>query len=258
LATRGAQVYACGRSAESVARAAAAASGLATGERIDVAQVDVTDRPVFEAWIERARQETGRIDILINNAAYVQWADVEEMTVEEAQWTMRVAFDALVIGTRAVLPPMRAAGRGQIVNMGSIAGRIFVGGSSAAYAAAKAAIDAYSQTLHVELAGSPIQLLLVRLGTVAGTDFFKKYVSEERMPSFTRFLPALTPPQVAEAVVAALLRRQAILTLPRYLALLTHVYNFFPRQSRWLARRGGRRHQGYAEVEWHVEDQERS
>lgn len=246
LAHEGATVYACGFSQGSLDKAEAERATLPTARQIHLSRCDVTDRAAYEAWLGNVWGENGRIDILIHNAAYVRWADITEMSVAEAQRTMRAGYDGMVIGTHFVLPKMQTAGRGHIVNIGSVAGRAFVGGASAAYAATKAAIDAYTQILHAELADSPVNATIVRLGTVAGTDFFRKHVSNERMPPFTQFLPALTPERVATAVLHAIVNKQQILTLPRYLELLTFVYNLSPRFARWLAKMGGPNRKNYA------------
>lgn len=248
LAAEGAMVYACGFSQASLDGAEAERAALSTASQIQLSRCDVTDRAAYEAWLEGIWVGNGRIDLLIHNAAYVRWADVTEMSVAEAQQTMRVGYDGMVIGTNFVLPKMQAAGRGHLVNIGSVAGRAFVGGASAAYAATKAAIDAYTQILHAELAHSPVNATIVRLGTVAGTDFFRKHVSNERMPPFTQFLPALTPERVATAVLHAITKKQQILTLPRYYELPIFVYNLSPRFARWLAQMGGPNRQDYARL----------
>jgi NAD(P)-dependent dehydrogenase (short-subunit alcohol dehydrogenase family) len=250
LPDHGAQVYACGLSQESLKRAESERRALPWVDAIRLARCDVTDRTAVESWIGGIYQETGRIDILVNNAAFVRWADVVAMPVEEAEQTMRVGYDGMVYMVKAVLPLMLSAGRGHIVNVGSIAGRVFVGGASAAYAATKAAIDAYSRILQIELDSSPVNVTLLRLGTVAGTDFFKKHVSPSRMPPLTRFMPALKPPQVATAVVQAIHKKHTIITLPRYLAFLSLIYTIAPRFSRWLAGIGSNDHPDYGQVEW--------
>ncbi len=249
LAAEGATVFACGFSQGSLDKAEVERATLPTASQIHLSRCDVTDRVAYEAWLDAIWLGNGRIDLLIHNAAFVRWADVTEMSIEEAQRTMRVGYDGLVIGTKFVLPKMQAAGYGHIVNIGSVAGRAFVGGASAAYAATKAAIDAYTQILHAELANSPVNATIVRLGTVAGTDFFRKHVSNERMPPFTQFLPALTPDRVATAVLQAVVKKQQILTLPRYLELLTFVYNLSPRFARWLAQMGGENRKDYARLD---------
>lgn len=252
LAARGARVYGCSYSQASVEQALAQKAALPQAAQIHLTRCDVTDQAAVAAWIGEVAAENGRIDLLINNAAYVRWADVLEMPVSEAAYTMRVGYDGMVHTIKATLPLMQAAGSGHIVNIGSVAGRAFVGGASAAYAATKAAIDAYTQILQVELQGSPVCATIVRLGTVGGTDFFKKHVSNERMPPFMRFVPALTPPQVATAVLQAVERRREIVTLPRYLSLLTFIYTLSPRFARRVAQIGGRDETDYANVDWNA------
>jgi NADP-dependent 3-hydroxy acid dehydrogenase YdfG len=250
LADHGAEVYACGRSPESLGQAQRALTSLPWCEAIHLTQCDVTDRPALESWIKNIYQETGRIDVLVNNAAFVRWESVQSMTSEDAIQTMRVSYDGLVVAVKSVLPLMEAAGSGLIINMGSMTARIFVPGSSAAYAAAKAAIDAYTLMLQIELENSPVRATLVRLATVAGTDFFKKHVPASRMSPLTRFIPALTPPEVADAILRAIYKKQDIVTLPGYMHLLGIIYQIIPGFSRWLARIGGRNERDYGQVEW--------
>jgi NAD(P)-dependent dehydrogenase (short-subunit alcohol dehydrogenase family) len=256
LAEAGARVYASSYSAESLARAQAELFTLPWCEQITLARCDVTDRAAYEDWLNQVYADNGRLDILIHNAAYVQWNDVLDMSVEQALYTMRVGYDGMVVGVHTVLPWMLAAGQGHIVNVGSITARILVRGSSAAYTATKAAIDAYTITLQMELASTPVRATLVRLGTVAGTDFFKKHVEPGRTPKLNRYLPALTPPAVATAVVRAIYTQQPILTLPRYLAPLSVIYQIAPRFSRWLADQGWGDHPDYGRVEWRYKQQD--
>ena len=254
LAAQGAAVYAFGYSASSLARAEAERQTLPWGDHIHLSRCDVTDRIAYEAWLDEVWGENGRLDILINNAAYVQWDDVLAMSTEQALYTMRVGYEGMVIGIRKALPWMLRANQGHIVNIGSITARIIVRGSSAAYSATKAAIDAYTLTLHLELAATPIQATLVRLGTVGGTDFFKQHVNPARTPKLNKYLPALTPPQVANAIVKAISQKQAVLTLPRYLGPLSLVYQIAPGFSRWLANQGWGEHPDYGQKEWRYEN----
>ncbi|MBP6472406.1 MAG: SDR family oxidoreductase [Chloroflexi bacterium] len=250
LAAHGAQVYACGYSADNLERAENERQTLPWREQISLARCDVTDREQYVGWLEEVHGGNGRLDILIHNAAYVQWDDVLNMSIDQAQHTMRVGYDGMVTGIRTALPWMMAAGQGHIVTVGSITARILVRGSSAAYTATKAAIDAYTITLQIELAHTPVSATLVRLGTVAGTDFFKKHVQPGRTPKLNKYLPALTPPQVATAVLRAMQKKQPILTLPRYLGPLSVIYQIAPRFSRWLSDQGWGEHPDYGRVDW--------
>lgn len=255
LAAQGMTVYAFGYSASSLERAEAERQTLPWGDQIRLSRCDVTDRVAYEAWLEERWGENGRLDILINNAAYVQWDDILDMSTDQALHTMRVGYDGMVTGIRKVLPWMLDANQGHIVNVGSITARIIVRGSSAAYTATKAAIDAYTVTLQMELAAvrtrpTPVHATLVRLGTVGGTDFFKQHVDPARTPKLNKYLPALTPPKAADAILKAIDKKQNILTLPRYLGPLSIIYQIAPRFSRWLADQGWGNHPDYGGQAW--------
>jgi len=243
-------VFACGRSAESLAQAQAELHRLPWSDSVHLTRCDVTDREGLEGWMEQVLDYSGRIDVLVNNAAFVRWDDVMNMSIDEAVLTMRVSYEGMVCTTRKALPVMLTSGWGHIINIGSITSRIYVGGASAAYSAAKAAVEAYTRTLHVELRQTAVNVTIVRLGTVAGTDFFKQHVPVQRMPPVTRFLPALTPDQVARSVVGVVGKRQEVLTMPRYLALLIYVFELAPRFARWLTWSGSGEHPDYAHVKW--------
>ena len=250
LADHGAKVYVCDISLGNIAQAQAILEGLPWCDRIVFAQVDVACRAEVEAWIAGVFGETGRIDVLVNNAAFIRWEDHNGMSVEDDELTMRVGYNGMVYGIKAVLPLMKAAGRGHIVNMGSSAGKIYVRGSSASYAAVKAAIDAYSQTLQLELKRSPIGVTLVRLSVVAGTDFFREHVPAARIPRMGDFLPYLTPPQVAMGIVRSVYKRRDILNMPQYLPLLYWFFMLAPNLFRWLTGLGNGGKRDYGEVQW--------
>lgn len=248
LAEEGAMVYGCGRSASNLLLAQDTIRPLPYARQVFLSQCDITDRPALEKWIMAVYRERGRIDILINNAAYTRWEDLDNMALAEIDLTMQTAFGATAAAIKTVLPLMHQAQSGHIVNIGSTTGNIFVGGASAAYAAAKAAIDGFTQTLQVELRGSPIHIMLVRLGAVGGTDFFKKYVALHRMPRVSDLVPVLTPEQVAKGVIRGLQKQQAIVTMPGIYKILYYIFVLSPRLSRWLARLGGTTRRNYAQI----------
>lgn len=250
LADHGARVYACDVVMDNVMRADLETRTLPFGENIKVSQCDVTNRAVFREWIMNIYKETGRIDILVNNAMYTRWQDVTETPVEDAERMMQTAYNAMVYGVSTVLPLMLRARRGWIINMGSSAGRIFVGSASASYAAAKAAIDGYSQTLAVELRNSPLKVILVRPATVAGTDFFRKNVSSERLPRLNDFVGYVTPPQIADSIIRAIRHGRHIVNVPRFLPVLYFFFTLSPGLFRWLAAQGGKGRRRYDKIQW--------
>lgn len=239
LAQQGAHVHVADVSQPSLKLAKRHFADLSLGSSVTLHHLDVTERAAYQECIASAHASGGRLDVLVNNAAFTRWRDVEEMTVEEAELSMRTGYDAMVHGVKAALPLMRACGGGHIVNMGSAAGVVFVKGPSAAYAATKAAVNAYTQILHAELAGSPVHVMLVRPGTVVGTEFFGTHVPSDRMPRIADFLPVSTPEQVAEAVLRGIIRGKTVVDCPRYLPLMYRAYALAPGLMRALASRGG-------------------
>lgn len=110
----------------------------------------------------------GGIDaqVLVNNAGIGSIKPFVELTREEWRRMVDVNFNALFDVTRAVLPAMMARKSGHIVVIGSISGRsAFVGGSC--YAATKAAVNAFTESLMLELRDSGIKVSVVNPGSVA-------------------------------------------------------------------------------------------
>ncbi|MFF1904821.1 SDR family NAD(P)-dependent oxidoreductase [Kitasatospora sp. NPDC058218] len=239
LAGQGAHVHVAALTQHSVESASAKLRSAALESSVTFHLVDVSNRNAFEKCIADAHAAGGRLDILVNNAAFTHWRDVADTRVEDTEQTMRTGYDAMVYGVKAALPLMRAGGGGHIVNMGSAAGVVFVKGPSAAYAAVKAAINAYTQILAGELAWTPVHVMLVRPGTVSGTEFFGKRVPSNRMPRIADFLPVSTPEQVADAILDGLRHRRTIVDVPGYLPLMYRSYALAPQFFAKLASRGG-------------------
>ncbi len=258
LAHHGGEVYIGDISQENLAAAQAQLPSLPWGGRLHLERVDVADRPGVEDWIRRVHERTGHVDVLVNNAVFVRSHPVTEMPVEASELSMRVGYFGMVYTIKAALPLMLQAGRGAIVNMGSSAGEVFVGGISADYGAVKAAINAYTQLLAVELQDTPIHVMLVRPGVVAGTDFLKKHVPSTVMPALAdRFRP-LTPPDVAAAIVRGLRRRRAVVDIPWYLTIFYLLSDLSPRFFYWLSYLGGQSKKDYGRVSWKYTGQERT
>jgi NAD(P)-dependent dehydrogenase (short-subunit alcohol dehydrogenase family) len=234
LAKRGAIVSVCDISQEYIENARRELKVSPYSKNIEFARCDVTVQQDVVKWVNDVYSQNGSIDLLVNNAAFVKWQDVMEMSVEDDLKSMQVGYDGMVFTTKAILPLMKKAGQGHIVNISSIMGHIFVGSASAAYCAVKAAINAYSQILQIELRKSPIHLTLVRPSTISGTAFFGKYVSYKRMPKIADYFQLLTPEGVAEKIVIAVEKNKKIIDLPFYMKTFYHVFALFPGFMRWL------------------------
>ncbi len=127
--------------------------------------LDVTDEDSMAAAVKTVEQEHGQVGTLINNAGYGAYGPVEEVSIAEA----RREFETNVFGLgrmcQLVLPGMRTAGGGCIVNISSMGGRItFPAGGW--YHASKYAVEALSDALRIEVAGFGIQVVLVEPGLI--------------------------------------------------------------------------------------------
>jgi NAD(P)-dependent dehydrogenase (short-subunit alcohol dehydrogenase family) len=138
---------------------------------VEVEQLDVTAEGA-EAKVRELVLKYGPIYALVNNAGIA----VDGPFEEQSEVDIRDQFETNVFGlmavTRAVLPSMRAAGRGRIINLSSISGRVALPLVSA-YAATKHAVEGLSESLRWELEGFGIEVCVVEPGTFRTPVFFE-------------------------------------------------------------------------------------
>jgi NAD(P)-dependent dehydrogenase (short-subunit alcohol dehydrogenase family) len=131
--------------------------------------VDITDAAAVERLVEKTREELGRIDILVNNAAAARGRDrVPVVQLEEGEWrkVLEVNLTGTFLVTKAVARAMIEQGQGgRIVNISSIAGREGIA-TFAAYGTTKAGIIQFTRVLAVELAAHRINVNCVCPGLV--------------------------------------------------------------------------------------------
>jgi NAD(P)-dependent dehydrogenase (short-subunit alcohol dehydrogenase family) len=130
-----------------------------------VLAIDVTDEASMTAAIQTLLAAEGRIDALVNNAGYGSYGALEDVPIEEARRQFEVNVFGLMRLTQLVLPTMRAAKSGTIVNISSMGGRIWmpIGGW---YHATKHALEVLSDTLRVEVAPFGIRVVIVQPGQI--------------------------------------------------------------------------------------------
>jgi NAD(P)-dependent dehydrogenase (short-subunit alcohol dehydrogenase family) len=127
---------------------------------IDYLACDVTRDDSVEAAVGEVLRDTGRIDLLVNNAGVGLIGGAEESSLEQAKSLFDVNVFGMVRMTRAVLPAMRRQGSGRIVNISSVMGLI-PAPFMALYAATKHAVEGYSESLDHELRSSGIRVVLI-------------------------------------------------------------------------------------------------
>ena len=163
LASRDAAVVAVDRSPEKLDRLLAGLDDPA--RHLCQGGVDLTDPAACASLVETAMSRFGRIDGLASTVGTFAMAGIDQ--ADPAHWNL--LFRANVLTTlgicRAVVPPMRAAGRGSIVTIGA-AGAARAGKATAAYAASKSAVLRLTESLADELKGQGVRANCVLPGTI--------------------------------------------------------------------------------------------
>lgn len=184
------------------------------GEAV-VLPCDVADRAqVFEA-AEHAVRGLGPIDLLVNNAGYGRHRPFLTWEIEDMERLLRVNLMGTIYWTKALLPQMVERGRGWMVFMASVAGKIGVPDESV-YAASKFAMVGLAEALSIEVEDSGVHVLTVCPGSIR-TDFFDQEALE-RMPPVAKRSMA-NPEPLVEAIVHALATGKREITFPRPIAV---------------------------------------
>jgi NADP-dependent 3-hydroxy acid dehydrogenase YdfG len=171
--------------------------------------VDVTSRDSFGAFVEAAIGRHGRIDILVNNAGVMPVGDFLSEDDAISKTTLDVNVWGLIHGMRAVMPHMLDRGRGHVVNVASMAGKLVVPGL-AVYNASKFAAVGLSGAVREEYRSSGVSVSTVLPSAV-----------RTRLASGVPLghgMPTVEAEDVARAVVGSVRRRCAEITVPRYLS----------------------------------------
>ncbi|MGY0004232.1 oxidoreductase [Micromonospora sp. I033] len=150
-------VYATARNIDAIADLA--------GSGARLLPLDVTDEDSMRAAVAAVEAAHGQVDVLVNNAGYGEYGPIEDTPLDR----VRAQFDTNVFGlarlTQLVLPGMRRAGRGRIVNVSSMGGRlVFPGGGY--YHASKYAVEAISDALRQEVRPFGVDVAIVEPGLI--------------------------------------------------------------------------------------------
>jgi NAD(P)-dependent dehydrogenase (short-subunit alcohol dehydrogenase family) len=122
--------------------------------------LDVASDESVTTVVQRVIERFGRLDVLVNNAGTGAAGAAEESSVAQTQRIFNVNVFGVIRMTKAVLPHMRAQGRGRIINISSVLGLV-PGPYMAAYAATKHAVEGYSESVDHEVREHGVRVLLV-------------------------------------------------------------------------------------------------
>jgi NAD(P)-dependent dehydrogenase (short-subunit alcohol dehydrogenase family) len=135
-------------------------SGVAPLDGVRFLDLDITSDQSVSTAVGHVIDRFGRLDVLVNNAGTGAAGAAEESSVAQDQRVFDINFFGLVRMTKAVLPHMRAAGTGRIVNISSVLGLV-PAPYMASYAATKHAIEGYSESVDHEVREHGVRVLLV-------------------------------------------------------------------------------------------------
>jgi len=128
--------------------------------------LDVTDEGDWDRAVAKTIERFGRLDILVNNAGVGGGSRIEDTTVKEWDHVMEVNAKGVFLGTRAVIPAMRRAGGGSIINISSQLGLVGTDISSPQYQASKGAVRLLTKTTAMQYAREKIRANSVHPGPI--------------------------------------------------------------------------------------------
>jgi 3alpha(or 20beta)-hydroxysteroid dehydrogenase len=198
FATEGAQVVIADVRDEDGAKVAAE-----IGDAALYVHLDVTQEGDWTRAVDAATDAFGRLDVLVNNAGIVRTGLLEATTLDEYMTVVNVNQVGVFLGMRAVIPALRQAGGGSIVNISSNAGLEGVEGVGA-YVASKWAVRGMTKTAALELGQYGIRVNSVHPGGIdtpmlSGPEFGHM---EQRSPYATQPIPRIgRPEEIARLVL---------------------------------------------------------
>lgn len=196
---------------------------------VHAAKLDVRDRASFEAFLDSTREALGPIDVLVNNAGIMPMGAFidEDPALADAQ--IDINFRGVIYGMQLALPEMLMRRSGHIVNIASLAGRFAIPGA-AVYTGTKYAVVGMTEAVAAENRDSGVNFTAIMPSKVttelaSGTD------------GADMGIPAVSPQDVAAAVVNAVRKPRVLVAVPDYLQTAHALYGLVPA---WLQDRGRR------------------
>jgi len=191
------------------------------GVKVHPVQLDVSDPSAVSSFVDKLPAEFQQIDVLVNNAGMVKGvAQAPDIATSDMNDMFATNVTGLINMTQAVLPMMKARkneglhadmpGAGDVINVGSIAGReAYVGGSI--YCATKAAVRAFTESMRKELVSTRIRVIEIDPGQVETEFSVVRFGGDKaKADAVYKGVEPLTPEDIAEVVVFAAGRRENV------------------------------------------------
>jgi short-subunit dehydrogenase len=229
-ATRGARVALVARSAAPLEKLAADLGG-------DAYPADLTDAGAIESLVRRIAED-GPIDVLVNNAGMDLAGALTELPVDQITQLVAINLTAPILTTRAVIPIMRAQGRGHILNVSSLAGTNALPGI-VPYSSSKAGLSHFTAGLRAELKGTGLTTTLAEIGPVESSmmDSVRSHEPTRRAIARLETLRVavdLELRDVVEALADAIEKERRHVRMPRRDVLFPLLTEAPRRMTEWL------------------------
>lgn len=184
--------------------------------------LNVTQRPSFEAFLDGVEEQLGPVDVLINNAGIMQLSPLESEDDAQTVRMLDVNLAGVLIGCKAVLPGLKGRRRGHIVNVASMAGKTGYA-NAVTYCATKFAVVGASEALRAELRGSGVDVSVVMpvpVRTELGSGL-----------AGARGIDPVEPEEVADEIVEALRVNRFDVFVPRKAGRVDKLARMLPRRA---------------------------
>lgn len=197
---------------------------------------DLTLPGAAETLVRAVEQQHGGIDLLVNNADGDPLREFHAMTIDENLHTLQLNLIAPVALTHAALPGMLRRGRGHVVNISAMAGRVSFPFTQV-YAAAKDGLIGFTRVLRADYHTRGVSASVLILGAIRGAGQGQRMLDESGMKASGFMAPAAA---VARAVVKAVKKDKAeMVVMPGPGRLLRAILDYFPALGPALNRAAG-------------------
>src|SRR5215472_6427747 len=234
IAREGGHVVLTGRSAADLR--AVAAELAAEGADVSFIPADLTEPGAAETLVQAIERQRGGIDLLVNNAGGDPLREFHAMTIQENLRTLQINLIVPLTLSHAVLPGMLRRGRGHIVNISAMAGRVSFPFTEV-YAAAKDGLIGFTRVLRADYHARGVSASVLILGAIRGAGQGQRMLDEYGMKASGFMAPA---DSVARAVVKAVTKDKVeVVVVPGPGRLLRAILDYFPALGPALNRAAG-------------------
>ncbi|MDV2884138.1 SDR family oxidoreductase [Alkalihalophilus pseudofirmus] len=196
-----------------------------TSGRAHIYTLDISKTEDIEASVKNIFEKVQRVDILINNAGFGVFDYADRMNSADTKEMFDVNVLGLIEMTRAVLPLMKEANQGHIINVASQAAKLATPKSSV-YAATKHAVLGYTNALRLELEDTSLHVTAVNPGPIRTPFFDRADEDGSYVANIEKFM--LTPEYVSKEILKMIEKPKREINLPKWMGFGSKLYQLMP------------------------------